>query len=173
MAHQRQLHTHGGDGDEPVPISTIRTSTSGSPKAPHLPPYPGRCECALLSLQPPQPWIKEGEVGGITQQIGATYFPVDAIKTKTAVMNTDGALDYGLLIIDTPGHKSQGSSLCNIAILVVDIIHGLELQTLESLRLLRDQKTPFIVALITRMICTIGESHTRPDPKAMAPHLPH
>ena len=51
--------------------------------------------------------VQDGEAGGITQQIGATYVPDDALLTRTQALRADGEEPSlklpGLLIIDTPG----------------------------------------------------------------------
>lgn len=96
------------------------------------------------------------EAGGITQHIGASLFPIDAIiRTCKALLGEIGVerLEIpGLLFIDTPGHaafanlRRRGGSMADLAILVIDVIKGVQEQTRESIQLLKSRKTPFIVA---------------------------
>ena len=100
--------------------------------------------------------VQLGEAGGITQQIGATFIPMENIQThisKIAEKYQTQTRIPGILLIDTPGHasftnlRSRGSSLCDIAVLVLNIDKGIEKQSVESLELLRMRKTPYIIAL--------------------------
>eukprot|EP00128_Syssomonas_multiformis_P007464 Colp12_sorted_trinity150504_noHs@26000 len=100
--------------------------------------------------------VQEGEAGGITQQIGVTQFAKETLAAQTQVLQKHKPFDInlpGLLVIDTPGHesftnlRSRGSSLCDMAILVIDLMHTLEPQTIESLNMLKKRRAPFIVAL--------------------------
>ncbi|MHA1771462.1 MAG: translation initiation factor IF-2 [Candidatus Thorarchaeota archaeon] len=99
--------------------------------------------------------VQNREAAGITQHIGASFFPTEtilsvcgtllkAVKTKLEI--------EGLLFIDTPGHEAylnlrrRGGAIADIAILVIDINEGPLTQTYESLKILRSGKTPFLIA---------------------------
>jgi translation initiation factor 5B len=93
------------------------------------------------------------EAGGITQHIGATEVPAKILNDLCGPLLGGKSFDSpGLLFIDTPGHqsfstlRSRGGALADIAILIVDISEGCKPQTIESLRILKESKTPFVLA---------------------------
>lgn len=86
--------------------------------------------------------IAEREHGGITQKIGASSIEVDheGIKRK-------------ITFIDTPGHEAfakmrgRGAGVSDIALLIISSVDGIMPQTKESIALLQQTHTPFIVVL--------------------------
>jgi translation initiation factor 5B len=93
------------------------------------------------------------EAGAITQHIGATEVPIEAIYSICGPLLGGKKFTVpGLLFIDTPGHhafttlRTRGGSLADLAILVIDINEGFRPQTHESITILRQYKTPFIIA---------------------------
>lgn len=96
--------------------------------------------------------VQDGEAGGITQQIGASFIPLETLMHRSNMQRKEVHIP-GLLMIDTPGHEAfanlrhRGSSLCDIAIVVIDITGGIEQQTLQSINILRESNIRFVFAL--------------------------
>ena len=82
--------------------------------------------------------VAEGEAGGITQSIGA--YQIEE-KNRT------------ITFIDTPGHeafsamRSRGARIADVAILVVAADDGVKPQTVEALKIIRQSRLPFLVAV--------------------------
>lgn len=78
------------------------------------------------------------EAGGITQSIGAYEIEHNGRK---------------ITFIDTPGHeafikmRTRGAAVADLAILVVAAEEGVKPQTEESIKILNETKTPYIVAI--------------------------
>lgn len=96
--------------------------------------------------------VADREAGKITQHIGATEVPVDVLQAACSDLGCNLTFKLpGLLFIDTPGHhsfmtlRSRGGALADMAVLIVDIKEGFKPQTMESIEILRREKTPFIV----------------------------
>ena len=100
--------------------------------------------------------IQEKEVGGITQHIGSTFFPIQTIENSCSSIK--GKFEVicnipGILMIDTPGHsefqslRDVGTSICDLGILIIDIEESIQEQTKEAIKLLKEKKIPFVVAV--------------------------
>ncbi|MBR9677181.1 translation initiation factor IF-2 [Candidatus Woesearchaeota archaeon] len=99
--------------------------------------------------------VANREAGAITQAIGASIVPIQTIKKLCGklldTLKTDIKLP-GLLFIDTPGHaafsnlRKRGGNLADIAVLIVDVNEGFKPQTIEAVEILKQYKTPFVVA---------------------------
>ena len=96
--------------------------------------------------------IVKQEPGAITQKISCSAINVDTIKKICKDLIKKEIKIPGFLLLDTPGHASftnlrkRGGNLADIAVLVIDINEGLKPQTLEAIEILRNYKTPFVIA---------------------------
>lgn len=82
--------------------------------------------------------VVDREAGGITQHTSAYEVTHNGKK---------------ITFLDTPGHaaftsmRERGAQIADIAILIVSAEEGVKAQTLEALKSIKDQNTPFVVAI--------------------------
>ncbi|MGC9599053.1 MAG: translation initiation factor IF-2 [Minisyncoccia bacterium] len=95
------------------------------------------------------------EAGGITQAVGAyeiVHAPAGAKEGNAPGGGAPSGVLRKITFIDTPGHeafmamRARGAQTADMAILVVAADEGVKPQTKESIKILEDAKTPFIVA---------------------------
>lgn len=126
------------------------------------------------------------EAGAITQHVGASSVPLEVIQklcgplletlAKQSLAGPSGTSSArevklkftipGLLFIDTPGHevftnlRKRGGSVADLAIVVIDIMQGVQPQTKEAIQILKTFKVPFVVAANKVDLIQNWKSHT-------------
>jgi len=85
------------------------------------------------------------EAGGITQSIGAYEIEIETRDKEQGTRK--------ITFIDTPGHeafvkmRARGATAADLAILVVAADDGVKSQAKESIKILKETETPFVVAI--------------------------
>jgi len=89
--------------------------------------------------------VADKESGGITQHIGAYQINLQptaySLQPKT------------ITFLDTPGHeaftaiRSRGTKVADIAVLVVAADESVKPQTKEAIKIIKEEKIPFVVAI--------------------------
>ncbi len=111
--------------------------------------------------------ITKTEPGLITQSIKSYNVPMKRIREICGAVGEKMMARLtipGLLFLDSPGHaafnsmRKRGGNLADMAIVVIDIREGVKDQTKESIEILKQYKTPFVIAL--NKIDTITGWHT-------------
>ena len=86
--------------------------------------------------------IAEREKGGITQAIGASSVEIEHEGSKRSIT-----------FIDTPGHEAfgmmrgRGAQAADLGLLIISLADSVKPQTRESIAVLKETETPFIVVL--------------------------
>ncbi len=98
--------------------------------------------------------VAKQEAGAITQMISSSSISLQTIeKICKGLIQAKTLKVPGLLFIDTPGHaafthlRKRGGSLADLAVLVIDANQGVQAQTTECVEILKQYKTPFVIAL--------------------------
>ena len=124
----------------------VRSDSQAAPADERVTPRPpviaflGHVDHGKTSLQDAirKTTVAKGEVGGITQGIGASLVTVNG---------------HTLTMLDTPGHeafaamRARGANATDIIILVVAADDGIMPQTIEAINHARTAKVPMIVAM--------------------------
>lgn len=98
-----------------------------------------------------------GEGGEMTQQVGSIQISREILVLRIASLQEENQEINipGVLLFDTPGNQSIEQSqsgriiqsLCDVAILVIDLMNGLQSQTLEFLEMIKKRSIPIIISL--------------------------